>query len=516
MSESNTNANTNNVTPRSKRASVILTPEKKLTALMLRAVIFAGAITWKGLNQLVNVYLVAIVGWTPLTASYLWMIMEVVRIVCGALVGDFIDRVKIHKYTILVTVAVLKIVSGVCMMYSTAFGVMVFKSIIDGIVDVSFLPTATAMTLGVVGKTRFHSKVVAWNNIVEMLGLSVGVAIFGFVSYATWPDVNKSFALFIASGLSMLVCIFFMLKDTDGDTRSDVVDHRLARGRSVIISRVSRLQSARNLQDAIELDSDDEGDDEKDILMVKRRALQQEQASSHAPDEEEDTQADAEPSASASMGGLGYTQVMTYRQMYADPKRRRSLIFLSLVIFTFHLANSSTAPLLGQYMAINTVDPRSGLPIMTGLILTNTLSKAATNWALSNDRAAKIGYNKVLLIGSAALCTRLILISAFVNYFDNFWALGATQVLDGIGGGSVGLMVQLCSHLLSRRTGHFNLNMSIMTTWNYLGGMLGHILGSAIATEKSYEVAFPVLACFSILPGLLSFGISMPDLKRID
>jgi len=511
MSESN--ANTNNVTPVSRQKSVILTPEKKLTVLMLRAAIFVGAVTWGGLDQLVNVYLVAIVGWTPLTTSYLWMIMEVVRIVCGVLVGDFIDRVKIHKYTILVIVAVLKIVSGVCMINSTAFGVMVFKSIIDGIVAVSFLPTATAMTLGVVGKTRFHSKVVAWNNIVEMLGLSFGLAIFGFVSYATWPDVNKSFALFFASGLSMLVCIFFMLKDTDGGTRSDAIDHRLARGRSVIISRVSRFASTRNLQDAIELDSDDEGDDEKDVFMVKRRALQQEQES-HAPDEEEDTQADAGPS--ASMGGLGYTQNMTYRQMYADPQRRRSLIFLSLVIFTFHLTNSSTAPLLGQYMAINAIDPRSGLPITTGLMLTNTLSKAATNWALSNDRASKIGYNKVILIGSAALCTRLILISVFVNYFDNFWALGATQVLDGIGGGSVDLMVQLCSHLLSRRTGHFNLNMSIMTTWHYLGGMIGQLLGSAIATEKSYEMAFLVLACFSVLPGLLSFGISMPDLKRID
>ena len=45
------------------------------------------------------------------------------------------------------------------MLATTNFGVMCFKSIMDGVVEASFLSTVTAMTLGVAGKTRFHRKV---------------------------------------------------------------------------------------------------------------------------------------------------------------------------------------------------------------------------------------------------------------------------------------------------------------------------------------------------------------------
>eukprot|EP00581_Thalassiosira_minuscula_P009262 CAMPEP_0183709012 /NCGR_PEP_ID=MMETSP0737-20130205/5154_1 /TAXON_ID=385413 /ORGANISM="Thalassiosira miniscula, Strain CCMP1093" /LENGTH=511 /DNA_ID=CAMNT_0025937005 /DNA_START=121 /DNA_END=1656 /DNA_ORIENTATION=+ len=490
-----------------RKASQVLTPEKKLTILMIKLLHFFEGTAKKGLDVLVNVYLVAIVGWTPLAASWLWMIAEVTSVLWQPFIGDVVDRVKIHKYTILVILSLLKIVSGVCILTSTSFGVMAFKSIVDGIVEASILSTLTAMTLGVVGKTRFHKKVAASNNIFKSLGVSLGAIIFGFVSYAIWPDVDKSFWLLIAAGISMLICTFFMLTEGQEENNS-TIDHRLARGRSMFISNISQMRSVRNLTDnLVDVDSDNEEEDGEEELLAKRAELEREKG---AVNEE------AGESAAASRSGWTYTQVLTYKQMYSDPRRRRSLIFLSLVLFSYHTANSATLPLIGQYATVHAKDPKNGLPISACFILVNTISRILTTWALSNNRATKIGYNRVLLIGSLALFVRLVLISILVNYWPNYWALGATQVFDGIGGGCLDLMLKLYSHLLSRRTGHYNLNMAIVNTWKKLGGLVGIVIGGAIATEKSYEVAFPILAAVAIFPALFSLGVSTPDLKRLD
>ena len=333
-------------------------------------------------------------------------------------------------------------------------------------------------------------------NIVKFAGVSIGTAIFGFVSYAIWPDVGSMYWILVGGGGLMLLCTLFMVKD------GEAPDHRLARGRSVIVRRTSQVAFVRRLADEVDLESDDEEEDEKEELVKMREQTRQ-------------TEAEAVADEGDGVAGTGgYTRVMTYRQMYGDPKRRRSLVFLSLVLFSYHLANSTTTPLLGQYMSIGA--GQAGLPITTGLILANSVSKVFTTWALSNDRASRLGYKKCLILGSGALCLRLALITLFVHYFNNPWALGATQILDGIGGGALGLMLMLYSHLLSRRTGHFNLNMAIVNSWKQLGAVVGMLVGGAISTEKSYLVAFPVLCAVSVSPLVFSFGISTPDLKRMD
>lgn len=486
--------------------SVILTPERKFTILMIKFLLFFKGASC-GLDSLSNVYLVTIIGWTPLTASLVWIIKDITGTILQPFVGDVVDRIKIHKYTILVILSLLKIVSGICMLTSTDFGVMVFRAIIDGIFDASFLSAVTAMTLGVVGKTRFHKKVAASNEIINFLGVSFGTVICGFVSYATWPDVEKMFWLLVVGGVLMLVCTLLMLdqEQTEGGT---TVDHRLARGRSSLVMNVSRMASMRNIANQVDVDSDDEEGDDEQELLAKRAQFQN--------GKEQDTGNEEGGQSLPSTSGTTYTQVLKYSQMYSDPKRRRSLICLSLVMFTYHMANATTSPLLGQFMAMNALDARKGLPITTSLILANSVSRILVTWALTNDRAEKIGYNKVLLLGSAALLTRLVLVSIFVNYWNNFWALGATQILDGVGVGCLGMMVILYSHILSRRTGHYNLNMAMVFMWSKVGAIIGRVSGGAIATMQSYEIVFPILAVVAIFPMLFVFGVSTPDLKRLD
>ena len=501
-----------------RRSSVLLTPEKKLTVLLLKLMIFLDGLTENGMKNLVNVYLVASQGWSPLSAAWIWFIDMSVRALYQPVIGTIVDRVKIHKYTILVIISLLKIGSGVCALTSTSFGIMSLKSVMDGIVTASFLSTSTAMTLGVVGKTRFHKKSAALNNIFKFSGVAIGVIIFGLVSYYI-ENVQQVFYVLVGGGILMLFCTFFMLSDGKG-----AVDHRRARGRSTVIQAVSQLHPVQLLSSHFLVDTDDDSANDLDVNnQMQEKEAQENEKKAEDGEASEESEAEAVPqerdpnSIDTSTEALGYTQVMTYKQMYADPKRRKSLIFLSMVFFFYHIANSTAGPLLGQYISTKTESNRqNSISIMSCLMLVNMVFKILTNWALKNDMATKIGYTNVLLIGGGALFVRLILVGIFVHFDVSPWALGATQILEGIGGGCVGLMLMLYSHLLSRRTGHFNFNMAVVNSWKTVGSMIGIIVGGVVAQYSSYENAFWVLAGVSSLPIVFALGISVPDLKRLD
>ena len=470
----------------SMRASVILTPEKKFMTLLIKAWELAEGLSHVT-NQLFPVYLVSIVGWTPLMVAYLLITHRASSIIVQPFFANMVDRVKLHKWTILIVTALLKIVAGILMVVDPIFGLLILKSIIDGVRGVGSI-AANALTLGTVGKTRFHKKYAASNIILSHCGKALGTAILTFVSYAVWPNVKYTFLSVVISGLLMIVCIALMPFNS-----KDVVDHRTARGRSMMTRRFSNLEPIQKLaMAAIHEDSDDECDERNDV------------------------QNDPNDDLLVGLTAPTYTQVMSLKQMYTDPKRRRSLILLSLAFFMFHCANATTAPLLNQYMASNASNPRDGLPIACILTLINQFTRIAVTWFLSGGRAAKTGYSNVLIIGGAALCLRLVLISILVTYYANYWALGATSILNGIGGACYGLMANLYSHLLSRRTGHFNLNMAMVSIAGEVGDIVGFFTGGAIATLVSYDAAFYVLAVVAVFPGILAYFIVTPDLQRLD
>ena len=60
---------------------------------------FKGALC--GLDSLLNIYLIAIVGWHSLTASLVWIIKDITGTMWQPFVGDVVDRIKIHEYMIL-------------------------------------------------------------------------------------------------------------------------------------------------------------------------------------------------------------------------------------------------------------------------------------------------------------------------------------------------------------------------------------------------------------------------------
>jgi hypothetical protein len=445
-------------------------------ALLVKAFLFFEGCTHNGLTHLVNVYLVALQGWTPLEASWIWFTRDAVMFFLQAYAGSIVDETR-HKKSILAAAGVLKIAAGVIMVTTTAMAPQIIKGAMDGVINSLVVPAATALTLGAVGKTKFHRKHAQLNIMVKNLGVSLSAVILGAVAWAIYPDITNVFYQFIAVGILCLLCVIAM-------PSRDVVDHKVARGQSMQMSL-----SRRAMGSLLSFKDDSESEDEAD-------------EGDHSPSNEEE----------GATEGAAYTEVLTLRDMFSNETRRKSLVFLALTFFSYHLVNATVLPLLGQY--IGTRDPvnaREVLPSMAGLVVMKELGSFFTNWFLKS-RLRKAVYKPILFSGCCFLLLRLVLISILVNYTDNLWAIGSTNILEGVGIGCLDLALTLYSHLLSRQTGHYNLNMGIVSTFKTLGSALSIVLGGALATWEDYNITFPVLAVMVIFPLFFSTRVQTPDL----
>jgi len=504
--------------------------EENAMAILLKVFLFLQSITFNGLGTTVNIYLVVIKGWTPLKASWIWFTRDIVCLFGTTPVGAFVDRTK-NKKTLLFVAAVSMIASGIILLTTTNFVALVFKGLFDGIGKTTLIPSVTAMTLGAVGKTRFHRKHAAVNLMIAYAAKGIGSILVGGIAYAIYPDVWETFFIFIVIGILSIICVFLMPNE------SEAVDSNVARGRSIRVLLNKELSKLINVDD---YSSDDEFDDDDDGVHDEPQATTT--ASSALPSTEGGPEEDPQEVTAASVrpqlkgsgscsfrrharlsvrgegGEFGEEGVrveiigkMTMSEMMADPVRRRSLISLFLVYFSFHLVNATTLPLLGQYLGIHD-KKRDALLILSGLRLCASFGAFFTDWYLKGN-LRYVGYRSVLLFGCCVLSVRLILISILVNYQqDNLWAIGCTNIIDGFGSGSLDLMVVLYSHLLSRQTGNYNLNLGVIATGQYLGAALSILLGGSLATKYSYEVTFPILAVLTLFPILFSFGVSTPSL----
>eukprot|EP00588_Corethron_pennatum_P008308 CAMPEP_0194286304 /NCGR_PEP_ID=MMETSP0169-20130528/32258_1 /TAXON_ID=218684 /ORGANISM="Corethron pennatum, Strain L29A3" /LENGTH=507 /DNA_ID=CAMNT_0039032705 /DNA_START=62 /DNA_END=1582 /DNA_ORIENTATION=+ len=475
-------------TPR-RKSSFYRSPEENEMAVALKVFLFLQMSTSNGLSNFVNVYLVVIHGWSPLKAGWVRFTTDFLSLILQLFVGAILDKTK-NKKIFLVVLAVSKIGSGVILMTTTNFGLLIVKGILDGIHKSAIIPVVTAMTLGAVGKVRFHRKHAAVNLMVKSVAKGLGSIILGGVAYAIYPNIKYAFSVFIATGILSGLSILTMPKE------SESVNPQVARGRSIILKSMPDFFKDNYSDDDVE----DEPEISKPINETEPTEDPKGQRESMGRDlaRKEFTE------------NVTTTPIMTIQEMLSDPLRRKSLIFLFLVFFSFHLVNATTIPLLGQYLAIHDTD-RDALPIMSGLTIIESAGAFFMTWYLKGN-LRDMEYRIVLLIGCGALALRLILISVLVNFTDNLWAIGSTNLLDGIGVGCLDLMLALYSHLLSRQTGHYNLNMAVIATGIQLGESFSALLGGALATEKSYEFAFPVLAVMTVFPIAFTFGISTPSL----
>jgi MFS family permease len=185
-----------------------------------------------------------------------------------------------------------------------------------------------------------------------------------------------------------------------------------------------------------------------------------------------------------------------------DLFRNHTILFFTISMGLFHLANAAMLPLVGQKMGLAD-SKNSTLYLSAAIIIAQGAMSVVA--AISGRRAEK-GRKRVMLIAFCLLPVRAVLFA----FIDDPYFLTALQILDGIGAGIFGVVSILMIADLSHGTGRFNLLQGFVYSAIGLAGSISSIIAGLIVKWAGYVVGFSTLAVLGIL-GLLFFWKLVPE-----
>jgi MFS family permease len=189
-----------------------------------------------------------------------------------------------------------------------------------------------------------------------------------------------------------------------------------------------------------------------------------------------------------------------------DLFKNRNILFFTLAMALFHLANAAMLPLAGQKMGIADKQ-NSSLYLSAAIIIAQGVMALVATYS---GNAADNGRKKIMLIAFILLPARAILFA----FIDNPYILTGIQVLDGIGAGIFGVVSILMIADLSQGTGRFNLLQGCVYSAIGLAASLSSIIGGLIVKNAGYTIGFISLAGLAFL-GMLFFYFMVPETKEI-
>jgi MFS family permease len=202
--------------------------------------------------------------------------------------------------------------------------------------------------------------------------------------------------------------------------------------------------------------------------------------------------------------------------------RKRSLLVLTFALFLFHAANAAMLPLVGTEMAMRSdrfVLPILGLEIDMGqwasalvavcivvpqlmvALIAPGVGRLAVHW----------GRRPVLLLGFAALPAR----AAVLAFNSDPWVIVAAQMLDGICGAVLGVLVPLSLADITRGSGRFNLAQGIAASATGVGAALSAAVAGYLATKFGSGTAFLGLAV-TAAAAFITLLVAMPETAPTD
>jgi MFS family permease len=184
----------------------------------------------------------------------------------------------------------------------------------------------------------------------------------------------------------------------------------------------------------------------------------------------------------------------------------RNILFFTISMALFHLANAAMLPLAGQKMGLADKQ-NSSLYLSAAIIIAQGVMALV---AIYSGKVADNGRKKIMLVAFLLLPVRALLFA----FIDNPYILTGIQVLDGIGAGIFGVVSILMIADLSKGTGRFNLLQGCVYSAIGLAASLSSIIGGVIVKSAGYAIGFASLAGLAII-GLLFFMFLVPETKAL-
>jgi len=185
--------------------------------------------------------------------------------------------------------------------------------------------------------------------------------------------------------------------------------------------------------------------------------------------------------------------------------RNRALVLFAACVMMFHLANAAMLPLAASVLTMRSREAATVMvaaalvvPQFTVTVLSPFVGRGAEYW----------GRRLLLLLGFAALVARGVLFSTV----SNPEILVLIQVLDGISGAILGVLVPLIIVDVAHSSGHFNLAQGTIGCAMGIGASISTTLAGFIADDFGSQTAFRALAVIAAA-GFLLVLLVMPETR---
>lgn len=186
----------------------------------------------------------------------------------------------------------------------------------------------------------------------------------------------------------------------------------------------------------------------------------------------------------------------------------RRLLAFTLCIVCFQLANAAMLPIAATEVTRQAGD-FANLVIAACLVVPQAVVALFSPWV--GRFAERRGRRPMLLFGFLALPLHGLLLATLASPP----LIVASQVLDGVGGAVIGVLLPLVAADLTRGTDRFNLCMGTIGLGVGVGATLSTAMAGGLATRYGNSVAFLALTLAGAV-GALIVALAMPETRPED
>mmetsp|Transcript_41861 Transcript_41861/g.46765 ORF Transcript_41861/g.46765 Transcript_41861/m.46765 type:complete len:479 (+) Transcript_41861:92-1528(+) len=409
-----------------------------------------------GLNIFQGIYLVAI-GWKEGAVGIALSMMGFTALIVQTFAGDWVDKTSIDRRIFLSAASIITALSASMIFFvqgNSQHYLIYVSKVIEGISSSFINPCLSALVLATFGPNHFDV-VMASNTLWGHIGSVVAAALAGLVAYLMYPNIKVCFFVIAVSALSAIFFIGFLPEG----------DKLMGRG------------------------------------FLGKHALDK-YGNKETLEEQTLSCSEVNGTESISPTAASYWEVMSDRRCFV----------LCITGFFFHFANANVLLVLGELMGGDNGEDgapsRSAIPLIAGAIVLAQVTMAIATWVGDRLTQISVGRRPIVLAGIISLPIRCFLIIYWKDAGDTY--LLSTQILDGLGGGFLGLMHPYIVADATFGTGRFNVVMGLTASSYGFGATLSNLIGQHIVEIYGHVISLLGSLIISVIP-IFIFFFFMPE-----
>jgi len=448
------------------------------------------------MESFVAVYYITYAGWNSVMIGIISLVMNITMIVFQTPAGDFLDKTS-HKKLVMSTAVLVAAITTTCIVWTDSFWVVLTAKIIEGCASTIFLPGLMTLLLGICLTEAEVPAVVAQNEVSNKVGSVAFTLGCGLITYFLYPNITSMFYLLGAGGLLAAVSISIipsaaidfdrarnLSKPNENNSIDDTKKEHISQLDVIDISN-ERSGSIKEVLEFIDISNKDYEFKDLDLDDQKQCTLA-DTASSYS----------SSSSATTDTGSVIATESSSPKR-YMELIKDKYIVALAVTTFLYHLANAVVQPLVAQYVSI-IGDERESMVFVSAVMLVFYFSQGLTaQWMVTATK--KYDHKKLMILAFAILPVQDLVLTLLVKYWNNKYALTATQIFAGISAGIFDTMLPIVVGTMTAGSGRFGFVYGFIITMWRLGHGFSVLLGESIVHAMSYEAVFLIQGGIAIL-----------------